>query len=166
MWLYLLRHGIAIDRDDPACPADPDRYLSDEGREKTWDAALGLAAIIDPPDRVLSSPYRRARQTADLAMAALGVGPSQLEITELLVPSALAWHVLALLKQPETETALLCGHAPHLDELVAHLVDAPRPVTELKKAGLAVLDVDRLERGGARLHAVLTPKLLRRLGGR
>jgi phosphohistidine phosphatase len=166
MWLYLMRHGIAIERDDPECPAEPERYLTEEGREKTWDAALGLAAILDPPDRVMSSPYRRARQTADLAMAALGIGPSQLQITDLLVPSALAWHILPLLAAPEADTILACGHAPHLDELVAHLVDAPRPVTALKKAGVAVLDVDRLERGGARLHAVLTPKLLRRLGGR
>jgi phosphohistidine phosphatase len=166
MWLYLMRHGIAIDHDDPACPAEPDRYLTEEGREKTWDAALGLAAILDPPDRVLSSPYRRARQTADLAMAALGVGPSQLEITEHLVPMAAPWHVLPLLKARSAETILACGHAPHLDELVAHLIDAPQAVTELKKAGLAVLEVDRLERGGARLNAVLTPKLLRRLGGR
>ena len=45
MQLYIVRHGIAIDRDDPKCPADPERYLTEEGKEKTKQVARGVAEI-------------------------------------------------------------------------------------------------------------------------
>ncbi len=39
MKLYIVRHGIAIDREDPKCPPDPERYLTAEGVEKTRQVA-------------------------------------------------------------------------------------------------------------------------------
>ena len=45
MQLYIVRHGIAIDREAPKCPADPERYLTEEGKEKTRQVATGLAAL-------------------------------------------------------------------------------------------------------------------------
>ena len=46
MQLYIVRHGIAIDREDPKCPPDPDRYLTEEGIEKTKQVAKGIAALV------------------------------------------------------------------------------------------------------------------------
>ncbi|MGB7437560.1 MAG: histidine phosphatase family protein, partial [Candidatus Acidiferrum sp.] len=66
MQLYIVRHGVAIDREDPKCPADPDRFLTDEGIEKTRLAAEGVAEIAAVPDLILTSPYVRAVQTAEL----------------------------------------------------------------------------------------------------
>ncbi len=45
MQLYIVRHGIAIDREDPKCPPDPERYLTEEGVEKTKQVAKGVAAL-------------------------------------------------------------------------------------------------------------------------
>ena len=45
MQLYIVRHGIAIDREDPKCPPDPERYLTEEGLEKTKQVAKGVAAL-------------------------------------------------------------------------------------------------------------------------
>src|SRR5438876_182160 len=45
MQLYVVRHGIAIDREDPKCPPDPERYLTEEGVEKTKQVAKGVAAL-------------------------------------------------------------------------------------------------------------------------
>jgi len=44
MLLYIVRHGIAIDREDPKCPSDPERYLTPEGHTRTrkWPNALQL----------------------------------------------------------------------------------------------------------------------------
>ena len=42
MELYIVRHGIAIDREYPKCPPDPERYLTEEGVEKTKGVALLL----------------------------------------------------------------------------------------------------------------------------
>ena len=64
MKLYLVRHGIADDRDDPKCPPDPKRRLTPEGIAKTRKAARGLATLDPSPELLLSSPYLRALETA------------------------------------------------------------------------------------------------------
>jgi len=46
MLLYLVRHGIAIDRDDPKCPDEAERYLTEEGIKKTREVARGVASLI------------------------------------------------------------------------------------------------------------------------
>ena len=49
MQLFIVRHGIAIDREDPKCPSDPERYLTPEGLKKTREAANGFAAVENSP---------------------------------------------------------------------------------------------------------------------
>src|SRR5882757_893767 len=66
MQLYIVRHGIAIDREDPKCPPDPERYLTEEGIEKTKQVAKGVAALGVTADLFLTSPYVRASQTAEI----------------------------------------------------------------------------------------------------
>jgi len=73
MLLYLVRHGIAIDRDDPKCPDEAERYLTEEGIKKTREVAKGVASLIDAPEIILSSPYVRAWQTAELFAAAFKI---------------------------------------------------------------------------------------------
>ena len=70
MEIYVVRHGIAIDREDPKCPPDPERYLTEEGIEKTKRVAAAVAALSSTPDVLLSSPYVRATQTAEIFAAA------------------------------------------------------------------------------------------------
>jgi phosphohistidine phosphatase SixA len=41
MILYLVRHGIAIDREDPDCPPETERYLTRDGIKKTREVAKG-----------------------------------------------------------------------------------------------------------------------------
>ena len=45
MQLYIVRHGIAIDREDPKCPPEAERYLTEEGIERTRQVAKGIAAL-------------------------------------------------------------------------------------------------------------------------
>ena len=72
MLVYLMRHGIAQDRDDPESPPDPDRQLTRKGAERTAEVARGLRALGVKPGAVLTSPYLRAAQTAAIAETALG----------------------------------------------------------------------------------------------
>ncbi len=70
MQLYIVRHGIAIGREDPKCPPDPERYLTEEGVEKTKQVAKGVAALGITGDLFLTSPYVRAVQTAEIFASA------------------------------------------------------------------------------------------------
>jgi phosphohistidine phosphatase len=62
MELYLIRHGIAVDRS--AQVRDEDRTLTPQGREKTQTIAQRLKACHLEFDRLLSSPLCRAQETA------------------------------------------------------------------------------------------------------
>ncbi len=66
MLLYIVRHGIAIDREDPNCPPDPERFLTEDGIEKTKQIAKGVSEIAAVPDLMLSSPYLRAKHTVEI----------------------------------------------------------------------------------------------------
>lgn len=163
MEIYLFRHGIAIDRADPKCPAEEERYLTKKGVSRTREAARGLAWLGLEPELVLSSPLRRARETADIAVGELELGVEPIETAALLGDAAPS-RLLEELAERRPASVLCAGHAPHLDELIAHLVGCDLPFTELKKAGLAVLHADKVAPGKAMLLAIYAPKALRRLG--
>lgn len=164
MRLVIFRHGIAQDRDDPKSPPDPERRLTAEGVQKTRAAARGLRLLEAVPDAILSSPYRRARETADLIVSALRL-KLEVQETEALLPDAEPQALLkALAKLKDAETALVTGHAPHVDDFLARSLGCPGPVTELKKAGAACLEVNPHSARRARLLWLVEPKVLRALG--
>ena len=165
MQLYIVRHGIAIDREDPQCPPDPERYLTEEGLEKTKSAARGLAALGVTGDLFLTSPYVRAVQTAEIVASTLGYEKQKIRRTDSLLPGtepSLLFRELA--KDKQASTVLVFGHAPHLDDLVAAAVGAKKHVTELKKAGVALIELKRISPPIGMLVWLATPKLLRRAG--
>jgi len=165
MQLYIVRHGIAIDREDPKCPPDPQRYLTEEGIEKTKQVAKGLAALGVTADLLLSSPYVRAAQTAEIFAAALDYAKQKIRRTDLLLPGAepsLLFRELA--KERQASSIFLFGHAPQLDDIVATALGSKRHITSLKKAGVALLELKRISPPIAALIWLATPKLLRRAG--
>jgi phosphohistidine phosphatase len=163
MRLYLMRHGIAIDREDPDCPPDPDRYLTPKGIQRTRAAARGLRALRVKPAALLTSPYVRAVQTGEIVCEVLGLDPKQLRTTDTLKPEAKPARLAEELGRLGGE--VICfGHAPHMDEFIAHALKATAPFTALKKSGVACLDIDALSPLRATLFWVLTSRILRRLG--
>ena len=82
--LLLLRHGIAEDRSDER--PDGLRALTPAGRRRTTAVLERAVAIGLRADRLVSSPFVRARQTAEIALSA-GLAPS-LELATALEPGA------------------------------------------------------------------------------
>jgi phosphohistidine phosphatase len=165
MQLYIVRHGIAIDREDPKCPPDPQRYLTEEGVEKTKQVAKGIAALGVTGDLFLTSPYVRALQTAEIFAGALEYAKPKIRQTDLLLPGAepsLLFRELA--KDKQASVVFLFGHAPQLDEIVSFALGAKRHLTGLKKAGVAFLELKRLSPPIAELVWLATPKMLRKMG--
>lgn len=163
MDLYIIRHGIAVDREDPKCPPDPDRYLTEDGIEKTKEVAKGLAALGVSPDLLLSSPYLRAIQTAEIFADALSYPRRKIRRNELLLPGGeptLFFRELA--KDKHSSTVLLFGHAPQLDDLIATALGSKHHLTALKKAGVAYLELKRILPPSAQLIWLAAPKLLRK----
>ena len=66
MELYLVRHAIAGKPDAASWPDDSERPLTEEGITRFRPAARGLATLVPDVERVLSSPWTRAWQTAEI----------------------------------------------------------------------------------------------------
>ncbi len=163
MEIYVVRHGIAIDRGDPKCPPDPERYLTEEGIEKTKRVAAAVAALSVTPDLLLSSPYVRAMQTAEIFAAALKYPKQKIRQTDLLLPGAeptLFFREIA--KDKQSSAIFVFGHAPQLDELIACALGSKRHITSLKKAGVALIELKRVSPPNGQLVWLAPPKLLRR----
>ena len=161
MILYLVRHGIATDRTDPQSPPDSERPLTAKGVQKSRQAALGLAETGAKPDVILTSPYVRAAQTAEIFAEALGVAQEKIRACEGLKPTGNPADVVKEAAHLKAKEAMCFGHAPHLDQMISQLAGARGPFTSLKKAGVACLEQGT---GGRwELLWVLTPKLLRQL---
>ena len=153
--LLLLRHGIAAER--LSGRDHPDRPLTDRGKERTLQVVRRLRMLNVRADVLISSPYRRARQTAQLAIEA-GLAES-MRLDSALEPAGDPWPLLSGL----SGCCLLVGHEPQLSTLAATLIGAPNGTLRLRKAGYCHLSwpADLVDpRGAAELQALLRPRLL------
>ncbi|HVB85135.1 MAG TPA: phosphohistidine phosphatase SixA [Candidatus Dormibacteraeota bacterium] len=163
MILYLVRHGIAVDRTDPKCPPDPERPLTARGVQKTRLAALGLKELGAKPDAILTSPYVRAAQTAEIFAEALGFPLEKIRVSEFLKPGDNPAETLREISRIRAKEVACFGHAPHLDMMIAYLTGARTAFTELKKAGAACLEQASAQ-GRWELRWLAVPKILREVG--
>ena len=162
MILYIVRHGIAVDRTDPKSPAEAERPLTAEGVKKTRSAALGLRSLGAKPDALFTSPYVRAAQTAEIFAEALGFSLEKIRSSESLKPAANPADFLKEIAHARAKEVMCFGHAPHLDQLISNLSGARGVFTELRKAGIACFERSADSRWD--LLWLLTPKVLRQLG--
>jgi phosphohistidine phosphatase len=163
MQLYIVRHGIAIDREDPKCPSEAERYLTEEGIEKTKQVAKGIAALGLHADLMVSSPYARAMQTAAIFASALEYPKQKIRRSDSLLPGAEPAAFLRELAREKNVSSVFCfGHAPHVDGLLAAAVAAPHHITSMKKAGVAFVELKRLLPPNGQLVWLVTPKVIRK----
>jgi phosphohistidine phosphatase len=161
MNLYFLRHGQAVDRDTPGCRRDADRPLTPKGRQRLRRTAGAMEAMELHLEAILSSPYRRARQTAEIVARALNL-QDRLSFSRQLTPAGSPQALIAELNRLNLHNLLLVGHEPGLGNLIARLVTGGRNLElELKKGGLCKLEAGPLRHGRcATLAWLLTPKQL------
>lgn len=158
MELYLLRHGIA----ESARPGmkDSERALTEEGRTKLRRVLKRAREAGAELDVILSSPYRRALETASVAAEILAYHAKIIQ-TPTLVPNASpfeVWEEIRARSKEGEESILLSGHEPLMSALVAFLLGSPALLIDMKKAALARLDCDRLgAEPQATLKWLLTP---------
>jgi phosphohistidine phosphatase len=161
--LYIVRHAAAYGRDPDRWPDDSRRPLTPEGEEEFRRAARGLARIASRADAILSSPYQRAWQTAQI-LSDLDSWPAP-EPSPVLEPT-LPPQKAALALEDYAGTVAVVGHRPGLHELAAYLLTGEGDGLEItiKKGGVACIRFDgALEPGAGKLRWLLTPKALRSL---
>ena len=164
MNLYILRHGIAVERGTPGCKTDAGRPLTPKGTRQLRQIAGAMQNLDLSFNLILSSPFLRARQTAEIVAQSLR-RKKRLAFSDELTPGgnpkALIQQLIEL--KPAPENVLLVGHEPYLSELIGRLISGGTTADiELKKGGLAKLEVASLRFGRcATLAWLLTPKQMK-----
>ena len=167
MNLFVLRHGIAADLVTLGLANDADRPLTPEGERKVSQIAEAMGKLELSFDLMLSSPYLRARRTAEIVVERLGAG-TKLELSDLLTPGGSTKRLVEVpnCAQPAPESVLLVGHEPYLSELISLLVAGKESFgVVMKKGGLCKLTIKSLKHGRcAALQWLLTPKQMLLMG--
>lgn len=160
--LYLMRHGIAADAE--AGMSDADRALTAEGIRKTTRVAVGLQTIGVTPEIILSSPLRRADETARLVAEVLAP-KLQVEHYAPLAGGVPVEEVLRNLRPSRrAHGIILVGHQPDLGHLASYLMTGSATLAPLpfRKASVAAISVAGVPpKGTGSLEWFLTPGQLR-----
>lgn len=164
MTLYLLRHAIAVKRGSPGYEQDSQRPLTSKGKRRMRLAAEGMLALGLSFQAILSSPYLRAEQTADIVAEVLQA-PVPVDISPALVPHGEPRQLIAELQHhaEARHNVLLVGHEPYLSQLISTLLTGGTDLeVVMKKGGLCKLRLHRWHYGRcAVLEWLLTPRQLR-----
>jgi phosphohistidine phosphatase len=141
MQIYLLRHGIA--EDSRARLRDSERALTAEGSDKLRRVLRCARDAGVEPGVILSSPYRRATQTAQVAAEVLRYSGKIFQV-QALTPDASPQEAWDEIRNRSDEPAiLLTSHEPLMSSLAAFLLGSPGLAVDMKKAALMRIDSDR-----------------------
>ena len=161
MVIYFLRHASA---GEPFVnpKKDEKRALDKEGIEQCGYVGRALAAMEAQVEVIVSSPLKRATQTASLVGNEMGY-EGKLQIEAGLRPGANVADFRRLLeKYARQESIMVVGHNPNLSQFLGALISESgcEASVELKKGAVARVD---MRRSSGTLLWCLTPKTLRSL---
>jgi phosphohistidine phosphatase len=161
--LILVRHAIAAER-GPDYPDDSRRPLTPKGAERFREVVAGLVVLDVEIDEILTSPYVRARQTAEL-LAEGFVKPPKITNVHALAEGQPVEVIDTLARYARRRRLALVGHEPGLGQVAARLL-GHRKALQFKKGAVACIQVEALPlpRPGV-LQWFLPPRVLRLLGG-
>lgn len=161
MDLYLLRHGIAEEREARSRRPDSARRLTEKGVRRVRQIARAMRELELEFDLILSSPFQRARETAEIVAETLQIEDRLQFSTHLAIPASSPRLVEQINRlQPPPKSALLVGHEPHLSGFASLLLAGTVSLDLiLKKGGLCKLEVSGLQAARcAALAWLLTPR--------
>jgi phosphohistidine phosphatase len=161
MNLYILRHASAgVRRKDPVL--DLKRPLDKEGKEQCLLIARHLNALRVQFDLIVSSPLKRALQTASLVGTEVAYD-SKIQIAEAVSPSGSFSSFQELIKPLSGyDNVLVVGHNPNLPEFLGSLLCSSGRTANIRMRKGAIARVDCTRRPG-QLISLVDPRMLRQL---
>ena len=165
MKLYLIRHSNAVEPGTPDYEDDSQRPLTEKGRDKMRKIASALDQLGVQPDLILSSPFVRAMQTAEI-LAKVMKYKKEIAYSDSLMPLGNADTLIGEINEKyQADELILVGHEPSLSTLVGVLTGAGAEIAiNFKNGGVCCLSVDDLHvERKAMLDWFLTPKILAKL---
>jgi phosphohistidine phosphatase len=162
MEVFLVRHAIAHERNRKRWPDDAKRPLTPAGKEKFGKASRGLVKWLPKSAALLTSPYVRARETAEI-LAAARRKSEPVKCAELAADRPIS-AAFELLRTRKEKAVVLVGHEPYLSGFLSAALagKGARIKIKFKKGGAACIEfAARVEPGRATFRWMLTPRMLR-----
>lgn len=166
MELIIIRHGLAEEREDFAKKNLEDhlRPLTLKGRKRMQKVAIALRGHVEEFDVIVSSPFTRARQTAEI-LSQIYFETQVIEAPELVPHSPpeafLKW---LRIQGKKYKRIAIVGHEPHLSLFASYLLTGTaESFIDLKKSGALCLEFEsfaQAEAGTAQLTWYVPPKFL------
>ena len=166
MDLFILRHGEA---EKSTNGGDFARSLTVVGTRDILQVAELLKALDMKPDAIITSPLKRAHQTASIVAKIFNIENKLMDWVELQPQSNRIelYRKLSCQQITQESTVLIVGHEPYLGSLIGEIIseaDASSRIV-LKKAGLAKISITShsAQNMHGELEWLLTPKLMKNI---
>lgn len=165
MNLIIIRHGIAEDKSNPE--KDFDRKLSKQGIKEAKLMGKFLKKIKIKTNLILTSPFIRAKQTAEVIADKWNLPAKKILVEDELKPDGNKINLLNkaqdLIKKEKTIT--LVGHQPYLGKLMSLLIfNSEFGEIPLEKGAVAIFNVkDNLLNNKQEWLSIITPEVLKRI---
>ena len=141
MRVFFMRHTDAQPLDPEGNDRDEDREINKAGEKRIIKEARGLRRLAIFPDRIFSSPLKRAVQSSELIAKELNFS-GDIEAVDELSPLSDPGEIIEVLKELHDDQLLLVGHQPMLGQIISQLIGTGNSGNiGLKKGGFARVDV-------------------------
>ncbi|HLJ93467.1 MAG TPA: phosphohistidine phosphatase SixA [Gemmataceae bacterium] len=161
MDLYVIRHADAAPLGEGGIATDADRPLTKKGQDQAKQLASGLSARRIRLGVVLTSPLRRALETAERMLQEWPNPAPQLRVCQELAPGGKRRKLSRVVSELGSDTVALVGHQPDLGRYIAWLIGSKKTQLDLAKAGVAHVVCEKdLGKGEGALALLVAPEWL------
>jgi phosphohistidine phosphatase len=162
MLLLLIRHAHAGERDPAQWPDDTQRPITDKGRKVQRDVSRFLRKRDLAPRLVLTSPWLRAEQTAEIVVQEARVAQPAVACDALADNPDLIRLADYVGEQPPEAIVALVGHSPWMEELAALLLggSASDLRIDFPKSGVMGIDLAEIAEAAGELRFFVRPKMV------
>ncbi|HMF18490.1 MAG TPA: phosphohistidine phosphatase SixA [Gemmataceae bacterium] len=158
MDIYIIRHADALALGERGVTADEDRPLSERGEAQSRTVGAALLRHGITLDKVITSPYLRARQTAEEMLRSWPPPLPEVHVCADLVPDGKPKKLARFLRGLGSSNVALVGHQPHLGIWTGWIIGSKNANIDLAKAGIVHVTCDKPKKGLGILHWMVDPE--------
>ena len=152
--LYLVQHGEAVSKE-----IDPDRPLSNEGKDAVMRLATFLSNQGISVDRVLHSGKTRARETAEIFAKSIAESGLTEAISSINPNDPVEKFVTDI--EGLTAPTMIVGHLPFMAKLVSQLILHSDDVALVEYQPGSVVCLNKAEHNNWIINWMIRPELIR-----
>ena len=138
--IVFMRHGEALSKHESGVSYDSERTLSPLGQKNAFTSAEKLKSLNFQPDSIISSPFVRAVQTAEIISDVFNKPEIQI-LSELAAPNSITTLIKILFKKENKGNSFIAiGHIPIMNLLTELII--PNRAFNFSPAGFAYMQIN------------------------